>query len=145
MYGEAPDELRYGSYRDSDVKHLKQRIVRAEMARSQMGAKLHQVGCGAAQRAEVTVHVIRMHNDSPHRALQTAWPTRMNLLVHMLIHRLLYPTRPSPPLQYSRLYQQQLAALSAQLEEAQRDSYELKGQLEVGLWVGNGSDARRQS
>ncbi|KAG2487338.1 hypothetical protein HYH03_014054 [Edaphochlamys debaryana] len=41
-YGEGPDELQYKSYRESDIKHLKQRIVRVEMQRSQMGAKLMQ-------------------------------------------------------------------------------------------------------
>ncbi|EFJ47851.1 hypothetical protein VOLCADRAFT_91473 [Volvox carteri f. nagariensis] len=35
-----PDELQYKSYRESDIKFLKQRIVRVEMQRSQMGAKL---------------------------------------------------------------------------------------------------------
>ncbi|KXZ47232.1 hypothetical protein GPECTOR_37g238 [Gonium pectorale] len=39
-YSDAPDELQYKSYRESDIKHLKQRIVRVEMQRSQMGAKL---------------------------------------------------------------------------------------------------------
>ncbi|KAG2425176.1 hypothetical protein HXX76_013930 [Chlamydomonas incerta] len=39
-YDDAPDELLYKSYRESDIKHLKQRIVRVEMQRSQMGAKL---------------------------------------------------------------------------------------------------------
>ncbi|GIM06765.1 hypothetical protein Vretimale_11029, partial [Volvox reticuliferus] len=39
-YMDTADELHYKSYRDSDIKHLKQRIVRVEMQRSQMGAKL---------------------------------------------------------------------------------------------------------
>ena len=43
-YGEAPDETVYRSYSDSDVAHLKQRIVRAEAGRAQMAAKLQQVG-----------------------------------------------------------------------------------------------------
>jgi hypothetical protein len=40
LYNAAPDVLSYSTMRDADLRHLKQRLVRAQMCRNQYGAKL---------------------------------------------------------------------------------------------------------